>query len=216
MEYNQHDNAEFEELTEDTEPVEEAEEKPKKKRPDLAFELYDWAHSLVFAFVGFVLVLSFAAGIFSVSQHSMTDTLQPGEMVIVSRLPYTPKNGDIILFVKHGWMNSFNEDTGLYNPLIKRIVGLPGDELVFENETLYINGDSVTEPYIKDRMMRWADTSLITGGKVVVPEGSVFVMGDNRGSSHDSRNADIGFVDTRSILGPAVLRVSPFSKFGRI
>jgi signal peptidase I len=226
VEEKQHDNVDLTGPDTDlTEPdigletlVIEDEVKPKKKKFDLAFELYDWAHSLVFAFVGFVLILSFAAGIFSVSQTSMTDTLQPGEMVIVSRLPYTPKKGDIVLFVKHGWMSSYNHDTGLYNPLIKRIVGLPGDELVYDSaeETLYINGDPVDEPFIKGQMLRWADERLMEEGKVIVPEGNIFVMGDNRGGSHDSRNADIGFVDTRSILGPAVLRVSPFSKFGRI
>lgn len=193
--------------------------KPEKKKFDIAYELYDWAHSLVFAFVGFVLILSFAAGIFSVSQVSMTDTLQEGEMVIVSRLPYTPKRGDIVLFVKHGWRNSYNPETGLYNPLIKRVIGEPGDELFYDNGSgiLYINGDAIDEPYIRGSMTRWVmDERLTAEGVVVVPEGFVFAMGDNRGGSHDSRNADIGFVDVRSILGPAFLRVTPFSKFGRI
>ena len=216
MEENQHENLEFTEAAETDEYMAETAEKPKRKKFDLAFELYDWAHSLVFAFVGFVLVLSFAAGIFSVSQTSMTDTLQEGEMVIVSRLPYTPKREDIVLFVKYGWENSRNRETGLFNPLIKRVIGLPGDELVFDGEALYINGESIEEPYIKNEMQRWVEPSLMEDGKVIVPEGFVFVMGDNRGGSHDSRNADIGFVDVRSILGRAFLRVSPLSKFGRI
>ena len=214
MEDKQQENTELDTELEYTEP--EYEKKPQKKKPDLAFELFDWAHSLVFAFVGFVLILSFVAGIFSVSQTSMTNTLQEGEMVIVSRFPYTPKRGDIVLFVKHGWSSARNPDTGLYNPLIKRVIGLPGDELMFEGEMLYINGEYLEETYIRGLMTRWVDEGLLRDGKVIVPEGTVFVMGDNRGGSHDSRNADIGFVDTRSILGPAFLRVSPLSKFGRI
>lgn len=212
--------------TESSKPDEELaglfeELKPKKKRFDLAFELYDWAHSLVFAFVGFVLVLSFGAGIFSVSQTSMTNTLQEGEMVIVSRLPYTPKNGDIVLFVKHGWEGSRNHKTGLYNPLIKRVIGIEGDTLEYDGQTLKVNGNAVDEPYILNRMQGWEELwfsrdGLMTDRKLTVPEGKSFVMGDNRGGSLDSRNAIIGFVDNRSILGPAVLRVSPLNKFGPI
>ena len=192
---------------------------PEPKKIDFARELFDWAQSLVFAFVGIVLLFAFAASVFSVTQTSMTNTLQDGEMVMISRLPYTPKHGDVILFTKYGWQRSYNEDTGQYSPMVKRVIGLPGDEIDFlmdgNTGTLYRNGTPLDEPYIRDPMLRWAG-DMAMPLPLKVPENCVFAIGDNRNGSHDSRYADIGFIDRRGILGPVILRVTPLSKFGPV
>jgi signal peptidase I len=193
----------------------------EKPKIDLAEEIFDWAQSLVFAFVGIVLLFAFGVSVFSVSQQSMTNTLQEGEMVMISRLPYTPRHDDVILFTKYGWRSAqaFNADTGQYNPMVKRVIGIAGDELFYDDETdtLYRNGDVLDEypAIIREPMTRWAVSSPMPM-RLTVPDGHVFVMGDNRNGSHDSRSGDIGFVDERSILGRVILRVWPFSQFGPV
>jgi signal peptidase I len=189
-----------------------------EKKFDVAEELFDWAQSLVFVFVAVVLVFSFGVSIFSVSQQSMTDTLQDGNMVIISRLPYRPGHGDVVLFTKYGWPRSFNHDTGQYNPMVKRIIGIEGDDITYdeENGRIIRNGIILDEPYISEPMRRWGAITQAMPYPFTVPEGFVFVAGDNRNNSHDSRAADIGFVDNRSILGPVILRLSRDSGIGRI
>jgi signal peptidase I len=97
------------------------------------------------------------------------------------------------------------------------VIGLPGDVIGYEEEsgTVLLNGEELDEPYIREAMIRWSGTPSMAL-PVIVPEGSVFVMGDNRNFSQDSRNADIGFIDNRSILGRVVLRITPFNKFGPV
>jgi signal peptidase I len=175
----------------------------KAGKKDLLVDFYELTGSVVFAFSLFVLAYAFAFGGFSINQTSMTNTMQPGETVIISRLPYTPKHGDIVIFT---------QDT-VSESMVKRVVGLPGDVIEYIGGTLYINGEAQDEPYLRDAVWNWAgdmDT------RQTVPPGSVFVMGDNRNFSKDSRNTGIGFVDTRSILGRAVVRISPLSRFGFI
>ena len=200
--------------TQELENLPEEGGEPEKKRFDFARELYEWVDSLVFAFVGIVVVFAFLANVFYVDQTSMTHTLEENEMVMILRLPYTPKRGDIILFTKHGY--AYNEDTGSYNPLVKRVIGLPGDELdfVLDGNTgkVLLNGEALDEPYIREAMTYWGSTPL----PVIVPPDSVFVMGDNRNKSSDSRNSEIGLVEQRSILGPVVLRLTPLNKFGSV
>lgn len=185
----------------------EAEGQPKKARFDLAAELFDWVRYIVVSFVAIMLVFTFAASVYSIEQGSMTNTLDPGNRVLVSRLSYTPRRGDIVLFVKHGYSDT---------PLIKRVIGLPGDVIDYDSGTLYLNGEALDEPYIREPMTHWTRSEQPTEYPATVPDGCVFVIGDNRNDSKDSRMAEIGFVDQRSILGHVLLRVAPLTKFGPV
>jgi signal peptidase I len=138
-----------------------------------------------------------------VSGQSMDDTLHNGNYLIVNKLAYKfgePKHGDIIVF------DSGDEEHELW---VKRVIGLPGDVIKTDDKTLYINDAKASEPYIKKGTVAQGEMQTWT-----VPEGAIFVMGDNRNNSTDSRI--IGCVEDKRILGKAVLRLWPFGSIGRI
>ncbi|MDR0326428.1 MAG: signal peptidase I [Oscillospiraceae bacterium] len=185
------------------------------KRAGFAEVFFDWAPPLVFAAVCTVLMFMYIAAPFTVASASMADTIQVNDSVIVSRLPYTPGRGDIILFQKYGWQGTYDEETGQYIPLCKRIIGIEGDMIGYDGGTLFLNNEPLDEPYIREIMRQWT-AYWPMALPFTVPEGFVFVMGDNRNNSHDSRSLDIGFVDQRSIIGPVIWRIAPLSRFGPV
>lgn len=176
--------------------------------------LIEQVELVVIVFVIIVLIFSFAARICQVSGDSMRDTLYNGENVIVSDAFYTPERGDIIVFHQTGESrNDYNE------PIVKRVIGVAGDTVKLEH---FRDGMRVTvtdpegnstvlkEDYIRYEYPTYSDSV------TYVEEGTVFVMGDNRSNSSDSRSARIGLVDTRRILGKVVVRVTPFDRFGKV
>ena len=175
-------------------------------------EIIEWVKDIVIAVAIALLILAFFKPII-IQQESMLDTFQPNDYVITSRQAYTLfgdcKHGDVIVF-KSGLL----DENGKSKNLIKRIVGLPGDVVeVREDGYVYLNGEKLKETYIKDQGI---SNQLFGTVYAEVPEGMLFVMGDNRMVSLDSRSADVGFVDQDSIVGKVVLRVLPFSNMGRI
>ena len=135
-----------------------------------------------------------------VENISMEPTLQPGYLVIGNKLAYKlgePNHGDIVVF---HFMGDKNED------YIKRVIGLPGDEVNIENGTVYVNGIALSEPYIAEFPAY--------SGTWVVPEGSLFVLGDNRNNSSDSHQW--GFVDLDDVVGKAVFIYYPFDVIGSL
>jgi signal peptidase I len=141
-----------------------------------------------------------------VKKTSMEPTLYENDYLIISKQAYTvfgePKRGDIVVF-------PHNTD-GVKELYIKRIIGLPGDKITITNGVVIINGEPLNETYTKDGT---------TPGDVkdfVVPEGRVYVMGDNRIVSVDSRSDEVGCVAIKKITGKAIIRVFPFSKFGSL
>lgn len=172
---------------------------------------------IVFAII--VLFFSFAVRVCQVSGNSMgedpaTDTLCNGENVLVSNLFYTPERGDIVVFHQTGsGEDDYNE------PIVKRVIGVEGDTVKIDHRR---NGMTVTvtdkdgnstvldEDYINYDYQTYQDS------ETYVEEGTVFVLGDNRSKSADSRSEKIGLVDTRRILGKVVIRLTPFSRFGSV
>ena len=197
-----------EQVAETAEQVSEEETKPYSGA-------LDWINSIVFA-ASAVLVLSlFLFRSITVSGTSMCNTLQDGNMVLAENFCYTPKAGDIVVIQSNKLVNKV---TGLYGePIIKRVIGVEGDTIRFDftKGEVYRNGELLTEDYIAEpthltRGEGWCQS----GVDYVVPENCVFVMGDNRNVSHDSRDLDVvGFVDTNYIMGKAYVRFSPLSQF---
>ena len=172
------------------------ENREEKGRPDPVSGLYDWIDAAVLSLIVVVLVFTFFVRIVGVDGESMNNTLMNGDRLILSVLPYTPERGDIVVISRR------NQE-----PLIKRVIGVAGDTIEIDEELhrVKLNGELLDEPYVDFPTLAY-DLS----GKVVVPEGMVFVMGDHRDDSHDSRWADIGPVPVEDILGRAVMRVWPF------
>jgi len=178
---------------------EEAKAAAKAGRLALAYEVLE---TVILAVVIW-LAVNFATARFIVEGSSMEPNFHTGQMLIVSRLTYMldePKRGDVIVFQFPG---------NLADDYIKRIIGTPGDEVVIEDGTVFVNGVQLTEPYISSDPGFNHQT-----GRWTVPEGNYFVMGDNRGHSSDSRSW--GMLPREDIIGKAWLAYWPPSDWGII
>jgi len=156
---------------------------------------------LVVFLLAFLLIRFYLFPWFTVKQTSMLETLHNGDVVVVSHIYALRKDferGDIIVF----YLGNKKDENGEY--LVKRIIGLPGEIVEIHNGTVYINGNSIEEPYVT-----YKGTSNF--GPYKVPDGKVFVLGDNRPASRDSRF--FGAIDESSIVGRVVLRIYPFYDF---
>lgn len=191
-----------------------------EKKQDLLRTVYDFAEMLVVAIVIVFLLFMTAVRPCRVDGSSMNNTLEHGEMLLISDLFYTPKQGDIVVFHQTSEVNlHFNE------PIVKRVIAVGGQYVKIDTELgkVYVSDDDsfsedevLKEDYIYLDRGYWEDYYNISGKVTEVPMGSVFVMGDNRNNSADSRYEIIGTVDVRRILGKVILRVTPFDKFGTI
>lgn len=161
--------------------------------------VYEWMDSLVFAFITILLVFTFLFRIVGVKGTSMVPTLQNGNWLAVRAINTEIQRGDIVVVTQP---NDLNE------PIIKRVIGLSGDKINinFETGEVTVNGTLLNEPYISESTHRRFDVTF----PVTVPEGCVFVMGDNRNDSLDSRSSVIGFIDCNYVLGVAEFRIIPF------
>ena len=174
----------------------------KKKRKAGLAEL------VLTAFVAFVLVFGFVRPFiveaYRIPSESMVPTLEVGDRLLANKFIYRffePERRDIVVF------DSVDEDDD--QTLIKRVVGLAGDEIQVQGGVLYVNGEAQEEPYLND-----TDQSRSFYGPTVVPEGHIFVMGDNRGNSADSRV--FGPLPLENLKGEAFMRFWPVSKISTI
>ena len=180
------------------------EEKYNPKRTPLE-NWIEWVESVSIAVGVVILIFVFIAKPANVQGSSMLPTLEDGEKIFITDFLYTPAKGDIVV------IDSYNN----YKiTLVKRVIATAGDEIDIDFETgdVFINKTKIKEPYIYAPTTTKWDVQF----PVVVPENNVFVMGDNRPGSKDSRNSEVGFVDERDIMGKAFFRVSPTSKIGII
>ena len=177
-------------------------------------ELIAQIELIVIAFAVIILMFSFVARTSRVDGNSMENTMHHNEFLLVSNLFYSPQKEDIVVFHQTGV--KFNE------PIVKRVIGLPGDTVKIEYfpNTMKVtvtdkNGNSKV---LEEDYMKYVDTRPFGYNDTVVyvEEGTVFVMGDNRNHSADSRNPYIELVDQRRILGKVVLRLFPISRFGAV
>ncbi|SKC41325.1 signal peptidase I [Maledivibacter halophilus] len=168
-------------------------------------EMVEWIKTIVISVLIALFITTFIARPTLVKQHSMYPTLEPNNYLILNKVSYRfhkPERGDIVVF-----KTSLKTSEGTSKNLIKRVIAVEGDKIVIENGKVYVNGKELNEDYIKGNTTP-GDNNL------VVPENNVFVMGDNRPGSFDSR--DMGTIEIDKIEGKAFLRLFPFNKIGII
>ena len=191
-----------ESATEDTAESKDPKESARKVASDIfeVLEMFTVCASVI------MILFTFLVHPTVVNGPSMEDTLLHNDYLLISALPYEPKAGEIIVVHNVGLRH-------YKDPIIKRVIATEGQvvDIDFETWTVTVDGEVIDEPYRK-----LAADGYITSDwsyPLQVPEGHVFVMGDNRNHSADSRSRDIGLIDTRCIVGKALVRIFPFSRF---
>ena len=187
----------------------------KKMKSDGSLEFYDWLQCVVSAVLIGILLFVFIGRTIGVDGSSMLPTLHHTDRVVTSNLFYTPKYGDIVI-VK---TDAFGD-----TPIVKRVIAVAGQtvDINFVTGDVMVDGNVLNEPYINALTVDRLDFI----EAVTVPEGCVFVMGDNRNKSTDSRSNSVGMVDTRRILGKVLMimlpgieqdtKVRTWSRFGSV
>ena len=168
-------------------------------------EVLEWIENMVWALVAVVLIFTFVIRTSTVSGESMLPTLQDGDRLLISNLGYTPKQGDIIVFAP---------DNRSDPPLVKRVIAteLQTVDIDFAEGIVYVDGVPLDEPYVNELTFETGNVEF----PALVPYNSVFVMGDNRNHSRDSRFSSVGMVDNRTILGKVLVRFFPFDAAGKV
>ena len=168
---------------------------------------FDWVEIVVLSSALALLIFTFVMRLAVVDGDSMNNTLHDKELLVISDLMYEPKNNDIIVF---------NAPSYSKEPIVKRIIATEGQtvDIDFENWIVTVDGVQLKEDYVKKlpQYMKSSDMQF----PLTVPEGFLFVMGDNRNDSLDSRDSRIGLVDERFVLGAVKFRLSPLNKFGKV
>ena len=164
-------------------------------------DLYEWVQSLVGSVLVVVAIFTFVIRMMGVDGHSMLNTLQHGDRLLVvnSMLYHDYKYGDIVILRKDG---VFDDD-----PIVKRGIAGEGQtgDIDFAEGIVYVDGEALEEDYIREPTYTAEGTEF----PLTVPEGSIFVMGDNRNGSSDSRDYRLGTVDTRYVIGKAAFLIFP-------
>ncbi len=187
--------------------------------------VYDWLGTMIFAVIIVLIIMAVFLRQVTVNGPSMNDTLADSDRLLVESFMYTPKQGDIVVVV-HGIKDKPDE------AIIKRVIATEGQHIEIrydeENEEgfVFVDGKELTESYIKEstdlKRYNYVSQKMIDGRKYLVlsetiAEGRVFVMGDNRTNSLDSRNHEsVGQVPVENLVGKAVFRIYPLNKFGPI
>lgn len=175
------------------------EESIKSKR----LEYFEWLESVVWAVVWLVVLFCLVARVATVSGISMQPSLENGDVLLVTGAWYFPKQGDIVVITQ-----AQNPD----EPLIKRVIAIEGQTVDIDSSTgaVLVDGQVLEEPYVKEAIQKQPELTF----PQTVPEGRLFVLGDNRNHSLDSRAYQVGMVDSRYVLGKVRLRIYPFDRMG--
>lgn len=181
----------------------------KRRPPDqggFSVQAFEWLEAVGFALAIVVVVFTFFFRIVSVNGQSMMPTLHDKERVIISSLFYTPHDGDIIIIAGLAQ----DDPHKLRDPIVKRVVATAGETIRF-TEDGRVEIDGVVQYESFDLIINHGNAYEYP---LTVPEGKVFVMGDNRNNSTDSRSISVGLVNVTHILGKVELRIYPVNKIG--
>ena len=190
----------------------------ESKSIKIAKTIYDIVEMVVVALLITILIFMFVGRLTVVDGPSMMNTLHDKEVLVVSNMGYTPKQGDIVVFQQ--------PDSHVNGAIVKRVIATGGQtvDIDFDNWIVYVDGEPLysdidgnpeIEPYVNyedGRRMNEYDKDF----PITVPEGELFLMGDNRNHSNDSRSTDIDTVDERYIFGRVLFRMGPLTKFGPV
>ena len=192
--------------TEDEEELLTPEEEAAARTKSAAKELFEWVELFAYSVTIVIILFTFFCRIAVVSGPSMENTLYDREVLLVSDLFYEPKQGDVIVFQSNTILDN--------EAIVKRVIATEGQivDIDFQNWIVYVDGEAVEEPYVKTELGRYMNSSDYSF-PLTVEDGKVFVMGDNRNHSADSRSREIGLIDERCIVGKAIVRLFPFSRF---
>lgn len=198
------------------------EEEPTPEKRSIAHEILEWLEILVSAVIAVVIIFSLIFRIATIDGDSMKNTLHGGnaftgevaDKVIITDFAYTPAQGDIVV-ISRNIENSIEAQERSDSPIIKRVIAVGGQtvDIDFESGIVYVDGNRLEEDYISTPTKNRGDVEF----PLYVPEGYIFVLGDNRAESLDSRYSQIGengLVDTRYVLGHAVFRIFPLDRIG--
>jgi signal peptidase I len=171
--------------------------------------LVEWVVVIIGAVLVAILIKTFVVQAFRIPSESMTPTLEVGDRVMVNKLSYDAHDlnrGDVVVFHRPPGLPSGPNDP---QDLIKRVIGLPGDTVVAKDGSMYVNGKRLEEPYLPDTAKTYN-----LDDPVEIPEGQVWVMGDNRTNSEDSRV--FGPIDSDTIVGRAFMIMWPPGRIGAL
>lgn len=177
-------------------------------------DMFDWMCSIFSAILCFIIIFALFARVITVDGESMVPTLQDQQRLIVSDMFYTPQYDDIVILYADKLVN---ESSGGYGkPIVKRVIGLPGDiiRIDFVKGVVYRNGEQLPDDYTNTPTN--LPENFPNNKDVTVEDGKIFVLGDNRNGSKDSRSSDVGQVDMRYIMGKAYLRIWPLNALGML
>ena len=171
-----------------------------KKQRESGKDFYEWVQALVCSVLVVVMLFTFVIRMIGVDGHSMVPTLQDGDRLLVlnSMLYDDYKYGDIVVLRKSSFLSE---------PIVKRVIATEGQtvDIDFSTGSVYVDGVLLKEDYINELTFTEEGTEF----PLTVPEGSIFVMGDNRNHSNDSRDSRLGTVDSRYVIGKAVVLAFP-------
>ena len=171
-------------------------------------EIFDWFEAICFSVVAIILIFTLFVRSAQVEGDSMLPNYHEGDrLLLVNTAISKVEAGDVVVIT---------QPTAVGHPLIKRVIATEGQtvDINYANGTVKIDGEEISEPYIKETINSLPYNPIDL--PITVGKGQVFVMGDNRNASSDSREKGIGLIDTRYILGKAIYRILPFSSFGTI
>lgn len=223
-------------MNENEEIKNEMTETAEKKKNSIAKEIWEWVYTLAIAIIIAMLIKGFLFDIVRVDGSSMFPTLVNNDRLIVTKLGYKPTQGDIIIldseyknreeYYERLAVSKDKEELSVIDKLfakgnmpsnlkkkyyVKRIIAMPGQTIDLVDGKVYVDGEPLDEPYYEGTTSSIDPT---VEYPITVDDDCVFVMGDNRNHSKDSRSSELGQVPFKAILGKSQLRIWPFNDIG--